>query len=129
MSAAMSPREAGELLAPALLTLEQAAERLHKKPRWLKDFLRVNPYGRKAGRTWLFTEADLFAIITALPCPSKSSDDTEALTGTFAGRSAASLLTRAQNLLNEDKRKPSGRNAKPRSSSGKLTAQKRVQRF
>ena len=34
---------------------------------WMQDFLRVNPFGRIAGRTRLFTEADIITIIEALP--------------------------------------------------------------
>src|SRR5215831_4847341 len=62
-----------------LLTIEDVSERLHKSPRWLHDFLRHNPSDRRgrpfyrcAGRTKLFTEADILRILEALPCPSNS---------------------------------------------------------
>jgi Helix-turn-helix domain len=55
--------------APRLFTLPEVSERLHKSTRWMQDFLRERPFGRKAGRTWLFTEDDIAAIIEALPCP------------------------------------------------------------
>ena len=62
--------------APCLLRIEDVASRLHKSPRWMQDFLRQNPFGRMAGRTRLFTEADVAAIIEALPCPSNLSNAT-----------------------------------------------------
>ena len=63
----------------------------------MQDFLRNNPFGRMAGRTRLFTEADVAALIEALPCPSNSSNATGHPSGISAAPSEASLWTRAQN--------------------------------
>src|SRR5579863_3011610 len=53
----MSPNETAPRASP-LLTLGDVAGRLKKTERWMKDFLRAHPCGRKAGRTRLFTEQD-----------------------------------------------------------------------
>lgn len=57
----------------ALLTIEEAAERLRKTPRWLTSWLRTNPqdangipYCRQAGRTRLFTEDDFARLLGAI---------------------------------------------------------------
>lgn len=52
----------------ALLTLDEAAARLHVSRRWLQGFLRGKPYGKMAGRKRLFTEIDVAAIYEELPC-------------------------------------------------------------
>ena len=93
--------------APCLLKIEDVASRLHKSTRWMQDFLRENPFGRMAGRTRLFTEADIAAIIEALPCPSNSSNATVPPSGISAVPSEASMWTRAQKLLTASRRKPS----------------------
>ena len=61
-----------------LLTTEDVSKRLHKSPRWLQDFLRRNPvdrhgrpFFRLAGRTKLFTDADILRILEALAMPLK----------------------------------------------------------
>src|ERR1700722_8529621 len=81
--------EASMRAAPQLFTLAEVAERLHKSPRWMQYFLRDNPFGRMAGRTRLFTEEDIAAIIEALPCPSKSPGGTARPSGTCAVPSEA----------------------------------------
>jgi hypothetical protein len=108
-----------ERAAPRLLTLPEVAGRLHKSPRWMQDFLRNNPFGRMAGRTRLFTEADVTALIEALPCPSNSSSVTGHPAGISAAPSEASLWTRAQRLLTESRRKPYARRESGRSLTGK----------
>jgi Helix-turn-helix domain len=50
-----------------LVTVAEVAARLHKSKRWLQEFLREKPFGRSAGRTRLFTEEDIAAIIDSLP--------------------------------------------------------------
>ncbi len=95
--------------APRLMTIPEVAERLHKSTRWMQDFLRQNPFGRMAGRTRLFTEADIAAIIEALPCPSSSSSATAPQTGTCVAPSEASLWTKAQRLGTTSKPKRPGR--------------------
>ena len=113
-----------ERAAPRLLTLPEVAGRLHKSPRWMQDFLRNNPFGRMAGRTRLFTEADVAALIEALPCPSSSLSATAPHSGISAAPSEASLWTRAQKLLTESRRKPYAR----RESGRSLTEQRRASR-
>ena len=97
--------------APRLFTLPEVAERLHKSTRWMQYFLRDNPYGRMAGRTRLFTEEDIAAIIEALPSPSRSFGGMARPSGTCAAPSEASLWTRVQKRLAESKPKRSGRSA------------------
>ena len=67
--------------------LPAVATRLHKSPRWLQSYLRERPFGRMAGRTRLFTDADILALIESLPCPSSSSSATAQSPGTYAGPS------------------------------------------
>jgi hypothetical protein len=47
--------------------MEDVAKMLGKSKRWLQDFLRGRPIGRMAGRTRLFTQADLNRVIALLP--------------------------------------------------------------
>jgi hypothetical protein len=54
---------------PRLMGISDVAKHLHKSKRWLQYFLKDNPFGRMAGRTRLFTEADLAALIESLPKP------------------------------------------------------------
>jgi hypothetical protein len=54
---------------PRLLSISDVAKHLHKSKRWLQYFLKENPFGRMAGRTRLFTDADLAALIESLPKP------------------------------------------------------------
>jgi hypothetical protein len=49
------------------LTLPEVAEKIHVSKRWLQEFLRGEPIGRKAGRQRLFTEADVIEIYRRLP--------------------------------------------------------------
>lgn len=92
----------------ALLTLDEAAARLHVSRRWLQGFLRGKPYGKMAGRKRLFTEIDVAAIYEELPCPSTSRRRKPAarpLTG-FEGPTSASKLSEALKLATEGRRKP-----------------------
>lgn len=108
--------------APDLMTMDQLAERLHKSRRWLQYFLRDHPYGRMAGRTRLFTEADIAAIIEALPCPSVSSSATAPPTGISAVPSEASQWTKLQGLLTKGRRKRSRPSGSGKSSAAKSAA-------
>lgn len=49
-----------------LLTITEVASRLHKSRRWLDGFLKLHPHYRCAGRTKLFTEADVGQLELAL---------------------------------------------------------------
>jgi len=66
-------------IAPEIYRMEEVAAKLGKSRRWLQDFLRDHPCGRRAGRTRLFTPSDLAKLIDALPleepvpCRSRSS--------------------------------------------------------
>jgi hypothetical protein len=96
--------------APCLFSLAEVAERLHKSPRWMQEFLRDKPFGRMAGRTRLFTEADIAAIIEALPA-AKSYAEKAGYAAHVAPASPA-LLAKAEKLLAADKRTRSGRRPK-----------------
>jgi len=54
-------------MVPELYRMEDVAKMLGKSKRWLQDFLRGRPIGRMAGRTRLFTQADLNRVIALLP--------------------------------------------------------------
>jgi hypothetical protein len=81
--------------------MDQVAERLHKSRRWLQDFLRGRDIGRLAGRTKLFTDADILRLIEALPCPSSSSRRASRRTGRSAARISGGTLTEALALASE----------------------------
>src|SRR5260221_11187326 len=91
-------------------TVEEATNGFRKTRRWLQDFLRDNPadltgtpFYRKAGRTILFTEADLLRIYKALPCPSTSSRRAKAnrRASQSGVRTSGSTLTEALALASE----------------------------
>src|SRR6185295_6170471 len=90
-----------------MLTTEEVSKRLHKSPRWLQDFLRRNPWGRDgrpffrlAGRTKLFTDADILRILEALPCPSNSFPRARVRrrSGTYEAPTSDNLWIEAQRL-------------------------------
>src|SRR6187549_1191851 len=87
-----------------LLTIEQAAGRLHKSRRWLQAFLQQLPpgdYYRLAGRTKLFTEAHLQRLVEAMPCHSNSSRRVSRRTGRSRAHISGSELTEALRLARE----------------------------
>jgi len=51
----------------AIYKVAEVAAKLGKSKRWLEDFLRQNPCGRRAGRTRLFTDEDLARLVAMLP--------------------------------------------------------------
>src|SRR5579863_8080980 len=95
----------------SLLTIEEAAERLHKGPRWLRNWLRKHPAdaaGRPfyvaVGRTILLSPNDVDRICEAMrPCPSRSSRRAKAIRriGRSAGHTSKSMWTRAAELTND----------------------------
>lgn len=52
---------------PELFRIDEVAVKLRKSKRWLQDFLRLHPCGRRAGRTLLFTVDDVIYLINELP--------------------------------------------------------------
>jgi hypothetical protein len=79
-----------------LVTVAEVAARLHKSKRWLQEFLREKPFGRSAGRTRLFTEEDIAAIIDSLP---RASCSKQVESSSVAVPSEAALWRKAQALL------------------------------
>jgi hypothetical protein len=51
----------------AIYKIADVAAKLGKSKRWLEDFLRQNPCGRRAGRTRIFTDEDLARLVQMLP--------------------------------------------------------------
>jgi transposase-like protein len=84
------PQAAGGDVSPAVYSMDQVAERLHKSRRWLQDFLRGRDIGRLAGRTKLFTDADILRLIEAVAMPLKlippRKSPNWSIRGTYLGR-------------------------------------------
>jgi len=102
-----------------LYRIEDVAQKLHKSPRWLHDFLKKYPYYRKAGRTKLFSETDIQMIYEALPCHSSSLKENHHI-GTSAAPSEVSLWMKAQALLTEKQPKRSGQKENMKSSKARF---------
>jgi hypothetical protein len=109
-----------------ILTMDEAATRLRKKRRWLRDWLRAHkadaqgiPYFRKAGRTILFTEGDLTRILEAMLCRSNSSPraKAKARTGQCGARTSGSMWMRAAELTGNPSLAPSATNESGQSSA------------
>src|SRR5262245_38809482 len=98
------------------LTIDEAAARLRKSRRWLQSFLRQHPYYRLAGRTKLFTEADINRLYEALPCPSHSSHRASRRSGRSGVHTSASTLTEALRLAREPLPRKSSSNGNVRSN-------------
>jgi hypothetical protein len=56
----------------AVYTVDDVAALLHKSRRWVLAYMRGRDFGHKAGRTRLFTEADLAQLIAELQVHSRS---------------------------------------------------------
>jgi hypothetical protein len=92
------------------LTLPEVAEKIHVSKRWLQEFLRGEPIGRRAGRQRLFTEADVIEIYRRLPpCHSSSNRPVKAKRriGAYGGATSGSELTEVLALLTKGSRKKS----------------------
>ena len=77
--------------------------------------------GRKLGRAYVFTPADVAALVERLPCPFESSADTDRPTGISAAPSGVSALTKARALATAKPPKRSASRAKRSSSSDRST--------
>ena len=106
-------------MTPKLYTLAEAASSIHKSARWLRSWLRGRGgIGKLAGRTRLFTEADVLRIIGELePCPSNCSRPKRAgrRTSTSAADALRSPLTEALALATE--RSPSSSSGRSKTKS------------
>jgi hypothetical protein len=89
--------------------------------RKLVEMVKKYGVGRKEGRTYIFTPSDIVALLERLPCPSPSNDDTVPQTGTSAGPSGASALTKALALATAKPPRKSVRSVKPNCSSDRST--------
>lgn len=87
----------------------------------LRALAKTHGIGRKLGRAYVFTPADVVALVEKLPCPSKSSDATARPTGTSAAPSGVSVLTKARALATEKRPRRSGSRGKPTSSGDRST--------
>lgn len=54
-------------MIPGVYDLPTVAATLGKSPRWLKEWLHAHPCGRKVGRTIVFTDADVQALMESFP--------------------------------------------------------------
>src|SRR5690242_20363821 len=68
--------------------------------------------GRKLGRSIIFGPDDCNRLYQVLPCPSKSSNDRNHQTGSFAAPSAESALKKALALASDGSPKKSARSEK-----------------
>src|SRR5262249_57485902 len=100
-----------------LFTLEEVAQTFRVSPRTMREHVRAHPFYRVLGARRLFTRSDIRALYEALECPSSSSEDPAARTGTCTAPSEASAYARAQELLAPKPRKRSGRGASGKSSN------------
>ena len=52
---------------PKLHTMAEVATMFGKSVRWLQIYMRENPHGRKVGKTRMFTDGDVQAMIDSMP--------------------------------------------------------------
>lgn len=87
--------------SPFLFTLDQTAQRLGCKPRWLADQLRARRFpGHKVGRKWMLTEDDVHEIVQRCAVVAEASQCTGSATppipqGSSMTRTTARRLRRA----------------------------------
>ena len=88
----------------------------------LRELAKTYGIGRKLGRAYVFTPADVAALVEKLPCPSSSSKDVTApRTGTSAGAFGGDVLTKALARATAEKHKKSSSRGRRNSSSGPST--------
>ncbi len=92
------------------ITIERAAEKLHRGVRGLKAHCRKYGLGRRSGRTILFDERDFDALYRSLPCPSNSSSVTAP--STSGEPSEASVATKLRARATARRQRRSGRSGK-----------------
>jgi hypothetical protein len=112
-------------MPPAIFTMHEAAERLHKSRRWLQDWLREHPadrFGRPfyapLGRTKVFTDDDLRRILIAAMEDERCRLDSSRhgrrhgmRHGEFAAPTSASTLTDARALARKHSPRKSAENS------------------
>jgi hypothetical protein len=82
-----------------------------------------------AGRTRLFTESDILALIESLRCPSSLTSAAAATLGICGGASKASLWTKAQRLLTKSSPNRCARSASGRSITRQIGGNRAVATF
>jgi hypothetical protein len=88
----------------------------------LKALAKAYGIGRKLGRAYVFTPADVENLIEKLPCPSSSSQvATVDATSTYAGPSGDAALTKALERVTAGRRKTSSSSGRRNSSSSRST--------
>jgi len=80
----------------------------------IRQIARQRGIGKKAGRTYIFSDRDVQKIYEVLPCPSNSSSAPNHQTGSFAAPSGEYALKKVQELLISERPRRSGRSAKRR---------------
>lgn len=111
-------------LIPDLYGLDEVIKRVGKSRRWLQNFLRSHPVGRMAGRTRLFTAADIAKLIESLPaaealqCRSRSFRRNQGAhrIGVCAALTSDAALTEARRLANEKSLPKSSQHGRPTSN-------------
>lgn len=104
---------------PTIVTARQIVERglLPCTEDMVKTLAKRHRVGRKLGRAYIFTPADINRLMEELPCPSSSSQDMGHHSYTFAGPSAESALTKALAYKTPKQRNKSASGAKLKSST------------
>src|SRR2546430_3121756 len=100
-----------------LFTLDEVAATFRVSPRKMREHVRLHPFYRVLGGRKLFTRSDIKALYEALECPSSSSEEPAARTGTSSEPSEASAYARAHELPTTRPPKRFGRGASGRSSN------------
>jgi hypothetical protein len=101
--------------------MAEVAATLRKSVRWLQIHLRDHPYGRIVGRSRLFTDDDLSALIASFPAetprkyrPSRGTARAVPQMISSGERTSGSEWTEALRLATSGKRKPSSSGSKTR---------------
>lgn len=87
----------------------------------LRALAKRHQIGRKLGRAYVFTPADIQALVEKLPCPSSSSSDMEAKSGTSVALSEDFALTKALEFATAPRRNKSSSSGRRNSSTSPST--------